>query len=116
MSRDRLVRDYLEDILDSATKVVEFTDAMSYEEFAVDDKTVFAVIRAFEVMGEAAKSIPIDFQQQYADFPWLEMARMRDVLIHHYFGVNRKVVWLTATEQVPLLIPPLRHMVDEATA
>ena len=111
MSPERVVLDYLEDILDTAIKTVEFTDGMSYETFTADDKTVFAVIRAFEVMGEATKNIPSDFQQQHADIPWREMAGMRDVLIHDYFGVNREVIWLTVTEQIPQLIRGIRSLI-----
>ncbi len=110
----RTYLDYLEDIQDAIEKVAEFIKGMDYDQFAQDAKTTFAVIRALEVLGEAAKSIPEAVQQQYPAIPWHEMARMRDKLIHHYFGVNLEVVWKTATEDLPYLAPLIEQALGEA--
>jgi uncharacterized protein with HEPN domain len=113
MNEERTYLDYIEDIQDAIEKVALFIDGFNEEQFVQDDKTVFAVIRAFEILGEAAKQIPASIRAQYAEVPRKEMAQMRDKLIHHYFGVNRNVVWKTATEQLPPLLPQIRQALKE---
>jgi uncharacterized protein with HEPN domain len=113
MNEGRTYLDYIEDIRDAIEKVAEFIDDMTYEQFAADDKTAFAVIRAFEVLGEAAKSVPDSLRRQYDSIPWREMSQMRDKLIHHYYGVNLEVVWKTATEQLPKLSGQIDQVLSE---
>ena len=105
MTNDRTYLDYVEDIRDAMEKVSEFIAGMEQTDFVHDDKSAFAVIRAFEMIGEAAKAVPDSVRSQYPEIPWREMAQMRDKLIHHYFGVDRAVVWKTATERLPPLLP-----------
>lgn len=112
MSADRTYVDYIEDIRNAVEKVAEFISGMTLEQFAQDDKTAFAVVRALEVIGEAAKAVPDTIRRQYPEIPWREMAQLRDKLIHHYFGVDREVVWLTATEQLPTLLPLIDHVLS----
>ena len=76
---------------------------MTFEDFKTDDKTMFALIRALENVGEATKRIPKTIRNQYQDIPWKDMAGMRDVLIHDYFGVDLEQVWLTAKSDIPSL-------------
>lgn len=116
MTRDRIYADYLHDLLDALRKSRQFVAGMHFEQFSKDDKTVYAVIRALEVVGEAAKQIPQDVQQRHRRVPWQEMAGMRDKLIHHYFGVDLKVVWKTVEEDVPSLIPTIRDVIAEEEA
>lgn len=97
----RQYQDYLQDILDAAEDVRRFMGDMSEEEFSRDRKTQFAVIRAIEVIGEAAKNIPKSVRGKYPSCPWKEMAGMRDKLIHQYFGVDVRVLWKTAKEDLP---------------
>ena len=82
---------------------------MSYEIFAADKKTVNAVIRCLEIIGEAntTKHIPISFRKKHPDLPRSNMAGMRDVLIHDYMGVDLKTVWKVAQERLPELKPLL---------
>ena len=86
---------YLKDILAALESVETFVEKMSFEEFRADDKTASAVIRKFEIIGEATKNIPEDIRRQYPKIPWKEMAGMRDRLIHFYFGVDYQLVWTT---------------------
>ena len=97
--------DYVDDVADAMRKTQDFTGGMNYEEFSKDEKTVFAVIRAIEVIGEAAKKIPLSVRKRYPDVPWKEMAGMRDKLIHEYFGVNLRAVWDTIKDDIPKLMP-----------
>jgi len=99
----REIGDYIQDIVDAINKAIKFVDDMSYEDFVQDDKTIFAVVRALEVIGEAVKNIPPEFREQYPEIPWRDMASMRDKLIHEYHGVRLEVVWETVKEEIPPL-------------
>jgi uncharacterized protein with HEPN domain len=106
----RELGDYIADILTAAREVAEFTEGMDYEAFRADKKTVNAVIRSLEVMGEAAKRIPEDVRAQYPDIPWKRIAGMRDKLIHEYAGVDLEVVWTVLNEE----LPPMKVHVENA--
>lgn len=106
-------RTYLEDVLEAAEKIDRFTEGMTYETFIDDEKTVDAVLRNFEVMGEAAKNVPDDLREEHDHVPWAEMAGMRDKLIHGYTTVDLEIVWTTVNEDVPELIPAVRAVLDD---
>ncbi len=76
---------------------------MDFDAFSSDRKTVNAVIRSLEVLGEATKHIPASFRNKYSEIPWNKMAGMRDVLIHDYMGVDLKTVWKVVRERLPEL-------------
>jgi len=115
MNAERDYKDYLQDILDSIGKVARFIEGMTCEQFVADEKTVYAVIRALEIIGEATKQIPDSVREQNRQVPWREMAGIRDKLIHSYFGVNLEVVWKTAAEDLPTLEPHIRVLLIEST-
>jgi uncharacterized protein with HEPN domain len=103
MSRGRVIADYLDDIRNAIVEVEEFTRGMDFRSFAADKKTVNAVIRSLEVLGEATKQIPLPFRKKHPEIPWSKMAGMRDVLIHDYMGVDLRTVWNVVTERLPEL-------------
>ncbi len=88
---------------------------MSYQQFVADDRTTFAVIRALEVIGEAAKGVPPSIQQQYPGIPWRDMAGIRDRLIHRYSGVDLRVVWRTVQEDLPALAEEVRRIIEDSS-
>ena len=96
MSKGREITDYLDDILTALSDMEEFTRDMNYEIFSEDKKTINAVIRSLDVLGEATKHIPTSFRQKHPDIPWSKMAGMRDMLIHDCMGVDPKTVWKVA--------------------
>jgi len=109
MKEKREVCDYLSDIFDAIEKIENFTQDLSFEAFAEDEMRVFAVIRALEIIGEAAKNVPLEIKENYPSVPWKEMARTRDKLIHSYFGVDLNVVWKTISKN----LPPLKDQISE---
>lgn len=110
MSKGREISDYLADIVTAINDIEEFINGMSYEMFAADKKTVNAVIRCLEVIGEAAKHILAAFRKKHPEIPWNRMAGMRDVLIHDYMGVDLKTVWKVAQERLLELKPLLEGL------
>ncbi len=95
MSINRDITDFMLDIRDSIHDVRFFVQTMTYKEFTEDRKTINAVIRSLEIIGEATKKIPPDIRNKYPLVPWKEIAGMRDKLIHEYFGVDLSIVWET---------------------
>lgn len=111
MSAERIFEDYLEDILEYAEKAHRFLEETpTVDDLQKDERTLLAVVRALEVIGEAAKRIPKDFRDRYPRIPWRGMTGMRDKVIHEYFGVDAAVVWRTVRED----LPPLRESIAQA--
>ena len=94
---------FLEDILKATDAIDRFVFHMKYETFAYDEKTIRAVEREFEIIGEAVKKIPNSFTEKYPDIPWRSVAGMRDRLIHHYWETEAEILWKTIKESVPQL-------------
>ena len=111
MSADRIFEDYLGDILEYAKKAVHFLEETpTLDALKKDERTLLAVVRALEVIGEAAKNIPQDFRDRHPSIPWRGMTGMRDKVSHEYFGVDAAVVWRTVRED----LPPLRESIARA--
>jgi uncharacterized protein with HEPN domain len=111
-------RVYLAHILECAAKIEDYIT--TEKEFLRDPKTQDAVIRNFEIIGEAAKRVPDDYSTRYPDIPWRLMAGFRDVLIHAYEGVDLQRVWKIAKEDLPQvkaaiskILPPLEQLERE---
>ena len=102
----------VEDILDAATTIETYIADLTFEQFKTDRKTVDAVVRNLEVIGEAAKHLIAVQDDLPGDIPWADIAGMRNILIHEYFGVDLGIVWQTATGDVPLLRAKLQPLLN----
>lgn len=103
-------RDYLQDMIDSINDIDAFTKNMDFESFTKDRKTINAVIRSIEVIGEAAKNIPQSVRNKHTSIPWKKMVGMRDKMIHEYFGVDMEILWKTIKEDIPSLKPLVQEL------
>jgi uncharacterized protein with HEPN domain len=97
---DRELRDYINDLIEACEDILAFTEGMSYSDFVNDKKTINAVIRSLEVIGEATKKLPASLKDRYPKVPWKQMAGMRDKLIHEYFGVDKQMVWQVVEKHI----------------
>jgi len=101
------------DILTCIEKIQGFTVEMTYEQFCQDERTIDAVIRNFEIIGEAAGYIPESIQEKYPELAWLEMRDMRNIMIHEYFGVSLPIIWRTITHDLSPLAEGMRQLLNE---
>lgn len=111
--KDRIYLDYVQDIIDSIRDIEDFVKGMKFEEFKKDRKTINAVVRSIEVIGEASKKLPASLTVHYPEVPWKKMAGMRDKLIHEYFGIDLEILWKVAKEDIRSIRPAIRQILRE---
>lgn len=92
---------YLEDIQTSMNRIAEYIAGMSFIHFKRDYKTVDAVIRNFEIIGEASKNLPNEIKEKYSETPWAEMYLLRNKVSHEYFGIDYEIIWDIALNYLP---------------
>ena len=94
---------FLRHILESIKEIENYTKRISKAGFSRDVKTQDAVVRRMEIIGEAVKNLPKDFKKKHPEISWQEIAGMRDMLIHEYFGIDFNIVWRTVKKDIPQL-------------
>jgi uncharacterized protein with HEPN domain len=91
---------YLQDILESIKHIQKFLDGVSEDEFYENVEKQDAVLRRLEIIGEAVKHLPEEIRENHPDIPWRQIAGMRDIIIHEYFGVTLEMIWIVATVDI----------------
>ncbi len=94
---------YIEDIFLAAKKINKYIFGLSFQTFSADEKTIDAVVRNLEVIGEAVRNIPADIRDRYSEIEWHRIAGLRNILIHEYFAISLKIIWDIATNKLPIL-------------
>ncbi len=97
------------DILESANKILHYCSGLTYKQFISDEKTIDAVIRNFEIIGEAANRLPLNFKETHPSIDWQRVRGFRNRIVHEYFGTDPKIVWLIKEEFLPELIAQLKN-------
>ena len=97
----------LEDIIESIEKIERYTRKLSLEQFYKDDKTIDAVVRNFEIIGEASKQISKSDKLNFSQIPWRKMVGLRNRIVHEYFGIDLNIVWRIKMEFLPKLLMEL---------
>ena len=103
--------DFVQDIIDAILSINKFIEGMSFDDFTKDDKTISAVTRKFEIIGEAANRIPKSFQEKFNDIPWSYMIGMRNKIIHDYDGINLMIIFDSIKEDLQGLLPKLKKLI-----
>jgi uncharacterized protein with HEPN domain len=100
----------IEDIIDSGNKILDYTKDLSFDDFIEDSKTVDAVIRNFEIIGEAANRLQEDFKQKHTDIDWHLIKGFRNRIVHDYFGIDYSIVWEIKVSFLPSLLAKLKTL------
>jgi uncharacterized protein with HEPN domain len=104
----------LEDIIASANKILAYTDRLSFEQFLSDDKTIDAVIRNFEIIGEAANRLPDEIRDQYPNIDWHRIRGFRNRIVHDYMGIDYKIVWLIKENFLSTMIAEIKSILPDS--
>ena len=113
MSQSRADADYVQDMLDAAEKAEEFVSGMDFAAFEQDEKTIFAIVRALEIIGEASNHISEELQEKHPEAPWFEMRAMRNKIVHDYMEINADIIWDTVQNDLPALKPVIKSILGE---
>ena len=103
----------IEDIIESAERIEAYTEGQSFEDFKADNKTIDAVIRNFEIIGEAANNLSQCFKEENSGVDWHRIRGFRNRIVHAYFGIDYEVVWQVKELFLPALIEQLRNIKEK---
>ena len=104
---------YLDDLSIAMTRISEYIEGVTFNDFKKDYKTVDAVIRNFEIIGEASKNIPESVKIKYQEIPWAEMYSLRNKISHEYFGIDYEIIWDIAMNYLPQNLVQINEIIEK---
>ena len=113
-AEERDQENFLIDILDSIEKVESFIEGFEFEDFFIDDKTIYAVILALEIIGDATKNLPDSLKKRYPEVPWRDMSGLRDKMVHEDSGIDLEAIWNIIEEDISSLKPLIVNILCES--
>jgi uncharacterized protein with HEPN domain len=113
VTAERDYRDFLEDLVSACRSIIGFVDGTSFETYLADEKTRFAVMRGYEIMGEATRHLPREVKDANPDIPWVYMAAVRNRIAHGYFGLDDLLLYETIAVRLKPLLPRLEALARE---
>jgi uncharacterized protein with HEPN domain len=99
----RRVNLLLDDITDAIARIARYTTGMSFEAFAQDEKTIDAVVRNMEIIGEAANRLSDEFKEEHSEIEWYKVVGLRNRIVHEYFGIDLEIIWQILQGDLPSL-------------
>ncbi len=111
---DRSYLMFLEDIIESIEKIELYISELNYKSFIDDSKTIDAVVRNLEIIGEAAKRIPGNYKEISKEVPWHRMTGLRNIIAHEDFGIDLNIIWKIITENLPDVKPSLNKLLKKS--
>lgn len=106
---------YLQHILEEIEFLLRQTHNLTFEDFMTDELLKRASARSFEIIGEAAKNLSLEFKDRYPRVDWKKLTGMRDKIIHYYFGVNYNILWQTIKDRLPHLQEEIKDLAQKIT-
>jgi uncharacterized protein with HEPN domain len=100
----------VEDIWESIEKIERYIEGMTQDNFQSDEKTTDAVVRNFEIIGEAASRLPEDFTSRYSEIEWVKIIGLRNRIVHEYFGVDLQIIWQILKKDIPAFKASLKNI------
>jgi len=104
---------YLEDIFASASKILNYAGDMSYADLITDEMRLEAIVRNFEIIGEAASKIPQNIKDKYLFIEWRKISDFRNVLAHEYFGIDYEIMWEIIKDKLPVLLVSVKTIIEK---
>jgi uncharacterized protein with HEPN domain len=103
----------LEDILISSERIIAYTHSLTFEEFAFDSKTIDAVVRNIEIIGEASNRLPDNIKDKAETVDWHKIRGLRNRIVHGYFGINYKIIWSVIEDYLPKLVAQIQELLND---
>lgn len=113
MTAPRDYRDFLNDMVCACESIIRFAEGISLEAYLDDEKTRYAVMRGYEILGEAVRHLPDEIKAANPDIPWATMAAVRNRIVHGYFGLDDTILYATIDEELKALLPRLMALARE---